>query len=48
MLDRLREIIAHRREEWGGELIECNGEPDRVPILAALPPSLDLWLPQHP
>ena len=42
MLDRLREIIARRREDWGGELIEFNGEADHVHVLAALPPNLDL------
>ena len=42
MLDRLREIIARRCEDWGGELIEFNGEADHVHVLAALPPNLDL------
>ena len=42
MLDRLREIIARRCEDWGGELIEFNGEADHVHVLAALPPNFDL------
>jgi putative transposase len=42
MLDRLREIIAQRCEDWGDELIEFNGGPDRVHILVELPPNLEL------
>ncbi len=42
MLGRLREIAAQRCKDWGGELIEFNGEPDHVHILIELPPNLDL------
>jgi putative transposase len=42
MLDRLREIIAQRCEDWGGELSEFNGEPDHVYVLVELPPNLEL------
>jgi putative transposase len=34
MLDRLREIVDQRCEDWGGELVEFNGETDHVHILA--------------
>ena len=40
MLDRLREIIGQRCEDWGGELIEFNGEADHV--WHRLPPNLEL------
>lgn len=42
MLDRLREVIGQRCKDWGGELIEFNGEPDHVHVLMGLPPNLDL------
>lgn len=42
VLDRLREIVAQRCKDWGGELIEFNGEADHVHILMSLPPNLDL------
>jgi putative transposase len=42
MLDRLREIIAQRCENWGGEIIEFKGEPDHVHILVELPSNLEL------
>ncbi len=42
ILERLREIAAQRCTDWGGELIEFNGEADHVHMLMALPPSLDL------
>jgi putative transposase len=42
MLDRLREIAEQRCQDWGGELIEFNGEPDHVHVLMDLPPNLDL------
>ena len=42
MLDRLREILAQRCKDWGGELVELNGEADHVRILASLPPNLVL------
>ena len=29
-------------KDWGGELIEFNGEVDHVHVLATLPPNLDL------
>jgi len=42
MLDRLRGIIAQRCLDWGGELMEFNGETDHVHALIKLPPNLDL------
>jgi putative transposase len=42
ILERLREIAAQRCEDWGGKLIEFNGEPDHVHMLMELPPNLDL------
>jgi putative transposase len=42
MLERFREIAAVRCVEWGGALIECNGEADHVHLLISLPPSLEL------
>ncbi len=42
MLARLREIVAQRCEDWGGALIEFNGEADHVHALIELPPNLDL------
>lgn len=42
MLARLREVIALRCADWGGELIEFNGEADHVHTLLELPPNLDL------
>ena len=42
MLDRLQDIVAQRYKDWGGELVEFNGERDRVRALMSLPPSLDL------
>ena len=39
MLNILREMIARRCEDWGGELIEFNGEADQ---LLDLSPNLDL------
>jgi putative transposase len=42
ILERLREIAAQRCTDWGGELIEFNGEADHVHMLMVLPPSLDL------
>jgi len=42
MLDRLQDIVAQRYKDWGGELVEFNGERDRVRALMSLPPNLDL------
>ena len=42
ILDRLREIVAQRCKDWGGELIEFNGEADHIHVLMELPPNLDL------
>ena len=42
MMARLREIVAQRCLDWGGELIEFNGEVDHVHVLLTLPPSLEL------
>src|SRR6516165_9259380 len=41
MLDRLREIVDQRCQDWDGELVEFNGETDHVHILASHPPNLD-------
>ena len=38
ILDRLREIVAQRCKDWGGELIEFNGEADHIHVLMELPP----------
>lgn len=42
ILARLREITEARARDWGGELIEFNGEADHIHILLSLPPNLDL------
>jgi REP element-mobilizing transposase RayT len=42
MLDRLREIVGQRCQDWDGELVGFSGETDHVHILASLPPNLDL------
>lgn len=42
MLARLREIAAMRCTDWGGRLIELNGEADHAHLLIELPPNLDL------
>jgi putative transposase len=42
MLDMLQDIVAQRCKDWGGELIEFNGEADHVHALMSLPPNLDL------
>jgi putative transposase len=42
MLEMLQDITAQRCKDWGGELLEFNGEADHVHILAALPPNLEL------
>jgi putative transposase len=42
MLDTLQDIVAQRCKDWGGELIEFNGESDHVHALVSLPPNLDL------
>ena len=42
MLEMLQDILAQRCKDWGGELLEFNGEADHVHILMSLPPSLDL------
>ena len=31
MLVMLQDITAQRCKDWGGELMEFNGEPDHVP-----------------
>ena len=36
------DIVAQRCKDWGGELIEFNGETDHVHALVSLPPNLDL------
>lgn len=42
MLDMLQDIVGQRCNDWGGELMEFNGEPDHVHALLSLPPNLDL------
>jgi putative transposase len=42
ILQRLREIIGQRCEDWGGKLLEFNSEADHVHVLVELPPNLDL------
>jgi putative transposase len=42
MLETLQDITAQRCKDWGGELLEFNGEADHVHALASLPPNLDL------
>jgi len=42
MLANLHEIMAQRCKDWGGELLEFNGEADHVHALLDLPPNLDL------
>jgi putative transposase len=42
ILRRLREVTEQRCADWGGRLIEFNGEPDHVHILCELPPNLNL------
>lgn len=42
VLERLREVAAQRCLDWGGTLIEFNGEADHVHLLLDLPPNLDL------
>lgn len=42
MLDRLREIGVMRCEDWGGNLLEMNGEADHAHFLISLPPKIDL------
>jgi putative transposase len=33
MLEMLQDIVAPRCKDWGGELLDSNGEADHVPIL---------------
>ena len=42
MLDMLQDVVAQRCKDWGGELVEFNGERDHVHALLSLPPNLDL------
>ena len=42
MLEMLQDIVAQRCKDWGGELLDFNGEADHVHILMSLPPNLDL------
>ena len=42
VLERLREISGQRCEDWGGELVEFNGEADHIHLLISMPPNLDL------
>jgi putative transposase len=42
MFEMLQDIVAQRCQDWGGELLDFNGEADHVHILMSLPPNLDL------
>lgn len=42
VLEKLREISAQRCTDWGGKLVEFNGEADHVHLLISMPPNLDL------
>ena len=42
MLDMLQDITTQRCKDWGGELMEFNGEADHVHALVSLPPNPDL------
>ena len=42
MLARLKEILAATTSQWGGELIECNGEPDHMHLLISVRPDITL------
>jgi len=42
MLDMLQDITTQRCKDWGGELMEFNGEADHVHALLSLPTNLDL------
>jgi hypothetical protein len=39
MLEMLEDIVAQRCKDWGGELLDFNGEADHVHILMSLQPS---------
>lgn len=42
ILARLREVVALRCSDWGGELVEFNGEADHVHALIEMPPNIDM------
>ena len=42
MLDMLQDITTQRCKDWGGELMEFNGQADQVHALVSLPPNPDL------
>ena len=42
MLDMLQDITTQRCKDWGGELMEFNGEADHVHARVSLPTNLDL------
>jgi putative transposase len=42
MREMLQDITAQRCKDWGGALLEFNGEADHVHALVTLPPNLDL------
>lgn len=42
MLLSMRKICEQRCNDWGGALMEFNGESDHIHILLTLPPNLDL------
>jgi len=42
MLVRFREIASLRCADWGGDLVEANGESDHVHLLVSMRPDLDL------
>ena len=39
MLKRIKVLCHTRANEWQGEVIEVNGEPDHIHILLELPPN---------
>ena len=41
MLESLHAITDQRCKDWGGKLLECNGEPDHIHALIELPPNLE-------
>ncbi|WP_247744440.1 IS200/IS605 family transposase [Sulfitobacter sp. R18_1] len=42
ILARIEQLVRKRSEDWGGELLEMNGEADHVHFLSSLPPTMDL------
>lgn len=42
ILAHIEQLVRKRAEDWGGELLEMNGEPDHIHMLLSLPPTMDL------